>query len=173
MKNLLKPLLMFACLLLALPAQSGWNPLAKEKDADQPGNDEKVREAIAAFKNKDPSMQAFFDHAYGYAVFPTVGKGGMGIGGAYGKGQVFQQGRVIGSVSLTQLTIGFQLGGQAYSEIIFFKDKSTLDEFTSGLDQKVGQEILGDLLHLFRRQTIICITHEKSIAQHFDRMIHL
>lgn len=132
MKNLIKPLLMFTCLLLALPAHSGWNPLAKEKDADQPGNDEKVREAIAAFKNKDPSMQAFFDHAYGYAVFPTVGKGGMGIGGAYGKGQVFQQGRVIGSVSLTQLTIGFQLGGQAYREIIFFKDKSTLDDFTSG-----------------------------------------
>lgn len=132
MKNPLQSFLFFTCMLLALPVHSGWNPLAQEKDADQPGNDAKVREAIAAFKNRDPSMQVFFDRAHGYAVFPTVGKGGMGIGGAYGKGRVFRQGSSIGSVSLTQVTIGFQLGGQAYREIIFFRDKATLDDFISG-----------------------------------------
>lgn len=132
MNKLLRPLVLFTCLLLAVPAQSGWNPLAKEKSKDQPGDDAGVREAIAAFKNKDPSMQVFFDQAHGYAVFPTVGKGGMMIGGAYGKGRVFRQGGAIGSVTLTQVTLGFQLGGQAYREIIFFKDKATLDDFTSG-----------------------------------------
>ncbi|RRQ23128.1 lipid-binding SYLF domain-containing protein [Thiohalobacter thiocyanaticus] len=132
MNALLKSLSLITLFALSYPVHSGWNPLAGEKDADQPGNDEKVREAIAAFKNKDPSMQVFFDRAHGYAVFPTVGKGGMGIGGAYGKGQVLERGRVIGTVTLTQLTVGFQLGGQAYREIIFFKDKTTLDDFASG-----------------------------------------
>jgi lipid-binding SYLF domain-containing protein len=77
-------------------------------------------------------MKVFFEKAYGYAVFPTVAKAGMGIGGAYGKGKVYEKGTLIGTSSLTQLTIGFQLGGQAYSEIIFFKDKKALDDFKSG-----------------------------------------
>lgn len=123
------------CLSLCLPlsaAHGGWNPLAKEDAKDQPAENVKSAEAIANFKNSDPSMKAFFDKAYGYAIFPTVGKGGIGIGGAYGKGEVYRRGKLIGYSSLTQVTIGFQLGGQAYSEIIFFKDKATLDDFTSG-----------------------------------------
>lgn len=74
----------------------------------------------------------FFDTAYGYALFPTIGKGGIGIGAAYGKGRVFQGGIYAGDSSLTQLSIGFQLGGQAYSEIIFFKDAKSYEAFTSG-----------------------------------------
>jgi len=74
----------------------------------------------------------YVTHSYGYAVFPTIGQGGIGIGAAHGKGHVYEQGKRIGSVSMTQLSVGFQLGGQAYSEIIFFKDKSALDDFTSG-----------------------------------------
>lgn len=112
--------------------QAGWNPLATEKAENQPASGPASAETIAAFKNKDPGIQVFFNKAYGYAVFPTVGKGGMGIGGAYGKGEVYAHGKLIGQSSLTQLTIGFQLGGQAYSEIIFFKDKATLDNFKSG-----------------------------------------
>ena len=81
---------------------------------------------------KSTEVQPFFKNAYGYALFPTVGKGGIGIGGAYGKGQVYQHGKVTGTVSLFKATIGFQLGGQAFSEIIFFKDKRAFDEFTSG-----------------------------------------
>jgi lipid-binding SYLF domain-containing protein len=126
------PLLITLLLSAAQLAQAGWNPLAKEKAADQAAASNAAAETIAAFKNKDPGIKVFFDKAYGYAVFPTVGKGGMGIGGAYGKGEVYERGVLAGTSSLTQLTIGFQLGGQAYSEIIFFKDKATLDSFKSG-----------------------------------------
>ena len=86
---------------------------------------------IATFK-KSEAVQPFFKSAYGYAVFPTVGKGGIGIGGAYGKGQVYKGGSVTGETSLMKATIGFQLGGQAFSEIIFFEDKRAYDDFTSG-----------------------------------------
>ena len=86
---------------------------------------------IEVFK-KSQAVQPFFENAYGYAVFPTIGKGGVGIGGAYGKGQVYRGGKVTGTTSLVKATIGFQLGGQAFSEIIFFQDKRAYDEFTSG-----------------------------------------
>ena len=115
-----------------VPAYAGWNPLKTANAEDQKVKNNKVATAIANFKSNDPGMKVFFDKAYGYAVFPTVAKGGFGIGGAYGKGEVFKKGKLIGYSSLTQLTIGFQLGGQAYSEIIFFKDKKTLDDFKGG-----------------------------------------
>ncbi len=78
-----------------------------------------------------PDLQSYFDNAYGYAVFPTVGRGGMVVGGSYGNGQVYENGRVAGRVSLTKLSIGFQLGGQVFSEIIFLQDKRAFDEFIS------------------------------------------
>ena len=86
---------------------------------------------IEVFK-KSEAVQPFFKDAYGYAVFPTVGKGGIGIGGAYGKGKVYRGGKVTGTVKLFKATIGFQLGGQAFKEIIFFQDKRSYDDFTSG-----------------------------------------
>lgn len=95
-------------------------------------SDEDVQETIRKFEEGDPGMQAWFREAYGYAVFPSVGKGGIGIGGAHGKGLVYEQGTLIGKTSLTAVTVGFQLGGQAFSEVIFFKDKAALDEFTRG-----------------------------------------
>src|SRR5271168_2057416 len=70
---------------------------------------------------------AYFDSSYGYAVFPTIGKGGLVVGAAHGNGTVYQQGKYIGDTSMTQLSVGFQAGGQAYSEIIFFEDKRALD----------------------------------------------
>jgi lipid-binding SYLF domain-containing protein len=85
----------------------------------------------ALFRNSRQSAQ-FFDRAYGYAVFPTVAKGGLGVGAAHGSGHVYVHGRRIGEVTVNQLSIGAQLGGEAYSEIIFFKDKSALEDFTSG-----------------------------------------
>ncbi len=88
-------------------------------------------DTINVFRNAIES-KGFFDHAYGYAVFPTIGKGGIGIGGAYGKGRVYAQGAYTGDTSMTQLTIGFQLGGQAYSQMIFFEDQRAFKEFTSG-----------------------------------------
>lgn len=78
-----------------------------------------------------PDLQSFFDNAYGYAVFPTVGRGGMVVGGSYGNGQVYENGRLAGRVSLLKLSIGFQLGGQVFSEMIFLQDKRAFDEFTS------------------------------------------
>ncbi|TVL33748.1 lipid-binding SYLF domain-containing protein [Shewanella algae] len=87
--------------------------------------------AIATFKQASETHK-FFDSAYGYAIFPTVGKGGLGIGAAYGKGRVYRGGVYTGDSSMTQVSIGFQIGGQAYSEIIFFKDAQAYRDFTSG-----------------------------------------
>jgi lipid-binding SYLF domain-containing protein len=92
---------------------------------------DKFTDTIQVFK-KSETVQPFFKNAYGYAVFPTVGKAGIGIGGSYGTGQVYQGGKVTGEVSLVKASIGWQLGGQAFSQMIFFKDKRAYDEFTSG-----------------------------------------
>lgn len=99
--------------------------------AEEKNMDAEYKNTIEVFRNAGESG-SFFDASHGYAVFPTVGKGGMGIGGAYGKGRVYTGGKHVGDTSMTQLTLGFQLGGQAYSQIIFFQDKRAFDEFTSG-----------------------------------------
>ncbi len=77
-------------------------------------------------------VQPFFANSYGYAVFPVVGKGGLGIGGAFGKGQVYRDGKVTGTSNLVKVSVGFQAGGQAFREIIFFQDKRAYDDFTNG-----------------------------------------
>ena len=74
----------------------------------------------------------FIDDAYGYAVFPSIGKGGIGIGGAHGKGEVFVGGKKVGKTKMSQITYGLQLGGQVYSQMIFFRDERAFDDFTSG-----------------------------------------
>ncbi|MDX1626502.1 MAG: YSC84-related protein, partial [Wenzhouxiangellaceae bacterium] len=75
----------------------------------------------------------FFDRSAGWAVFPSVGKGGAGYGGAFGRGVLFSDGgALLGYCSLTQATIGFQLGGQVYKELIFFEDRAALAEFRAG-----------------------------------------
>ena len=109
---------------------SGWKPLSNKKSVGNKASKKTIK-ALNKFK-KMSSLQPYFKKARGYAVFPNVGKGGFGIGGARGKGEVFEKGNVIGSTSLTQLSIGFQLGGQTFSQIIFFKDKKSLDRFTEG-----------------------------------------
>jgi lipid-binding SYLF domain-containing protein len=95
-------------------------------------DESEARAVIAKFKEKDPGMARVFNQATGYAVFPTVGKGAIGIGGARGKGYVYQHGRLIGRSTLTQVSIGFQLGGQAYSEVVFLKDQAAMDSFKKG-----------------------------------------
>lgn len=75
---------------------------------------------------------AYFKNCYGYALFPTIGKGGIGVGGAHGSGRVYAGGVHVGDTKMTQLSIGWQLGGQAYSQIIFFEDKRAFEDFTSG-----------------------------------------
>ena len=91
----------------------------------------KDSETIDLFKHAGESA-VFFDQCYAYAVFPTIGEGGLVVGGAYGKGHVYVHDRLVGRATVTQLSVGLQAGGQAYSEIIFFQDKRDLDEFESG-----------------------------------------
>jgi len=88
-------------------------------------------DTIDLFKNAGASS-TFFDKSYAYAVFPTIGEGAVGIGGARGKGHVYVHGVWVGNVTMTQVSVGFQLGGKAFSQIIFFEDKRALDEFESG-----------------------------------------
>lgn len=109
-----------ASLLLLLPFTSTWA-----------GDNAKYEEAKGVFQQAGESG-SYFNNSYGYALFPTIGKGGIGIGGAHGKGRVYANGKHVGDTSMTQLTIGLQLGGQAYSQIIFFQDKRAFDEFSSG-----------------------------------------
>jgi len=88
-------------------------------------------ETIELFRNAGTSA-AFFNNSYGYAVFPTIGKAGLVVGGAHGTGRVYEHGKYVGDTSMTQVSVGFQAGGQAYSQIILFQDKRAFDEFTSG-----------------------------------------
>lgn len=87
---------------------------------------------ITLFKDKDPDIKRFFDNSYGYAVFPTVAKGAAGVGGANGKGIVYEQGEAVGYATVSQATIGLQLGGQTYREVIFFKDRVDFVQFRQG-----------------------------------------
>lgn len=100
----------------------GWNP-EMEKDA---------AEALASMIKSTPKLQVFKDQAYGYAVYPKVTKAGVGIGGAAGKGVVYKGGEIVGSSKLKQGSIGLQIGGQQYSEVIFFEDQEAFDNFTNG-----------------------------------------
>jgi len=88
-------------------------------------------ETIELFRNAGASA-AFFNNSYAYAVFPIIGKAGLVVGGAHGTGRVYEHGKYVGDTSMTQVSVGFQAGGQAYSQIILFRDKRAFDEFTSG-----------------------------------------
>ncbi len=92
----------------------------------------KAEAAITRAKEQDPGLLKFFDNAVGYAVFPTVGKGAVGVGGAYGRGELYENGVMMGYCTLTQASIGLALGGQAYTEFIFFETQTALDKFKSG-----------------------------------------
>ena len=105
---------------------AGWDPNREQKEADE------AKMTISQFMDKDPGLKDFFEKSYGYAVFPTVGKAAYIVGGTYGKGYVYEQGNPIGYASIVEASVGLQIGGQGFSEIIFFKDKTTLDYFKLG-----------------------------------------
>ncbi len=94
--------------------------------------DKDVRDTVKMYRAHSQGIQQLFDTAYGYAVFPSVGQGAIGIGGAEGRGQVFEKGALIGTVKLTQASVGAQLGAQSYSEVIFFETSKALDDFKDG-----------------------------------------
>ncbi len=105
---------------------------APKTQADKDDLEMQAESTVVMFKTLDPPIASFFDAAKGYAVFPTIGKGGFGVGGAYGKGVLYENDKVVGYCDLSQGSIGFQIGGQAYSEIIFFQTQHTLSTFKAG-----------------------------------------
>jgi lipid-binding SYLF domain-containing protein len=121
----------------------------RQTPADDPG----VGPVLAKLREKSPAMEKVLADAAGYAVFPSVGKAAIGVGGARGKGVVYAHGRRIGRSTLSQLTVGLQLGGQEYSEVVIFKDDASLSSFKRGklklnaqasaiaLDERVGADL--------------------------------
>jgi len=109
----------FLLLILTLPL-TGW---AEDGDA--------YSKALKKFQ-ETPVIAAMMAESYGYALFPTVGKGGIGIGAAFGNGRVYVGGKHVADTSLGQISIGFQLGGTAFSEIVLFKNKDAFEEFSTG-----------------------------------------
>ncbi|MEM1156145.1 MAG: lipid-binding SYLF domain-containing protein [Pseudomonadota bacterium] len=96
-----------------------------------PAQADEYADAVNSFRTAGQSGK-FFDTAYGYAIFPTIGKAGFVVGGAYGEGRVYAAGQYVGNTSMTQVSAGWQLGAQAYSLIVFFQTKVAFEEFTSG-----------------------------------------
>jgi lipid-binding SYLF domain-containing protein len=126
MKKLLIAGVSLAITLVSATAFSAWDPdEAKEYD-------EKAQVALTAFKKNVAQAEDLLNAAPGYVVIPTVGKAGLGIGGARGKGVLYENGEVTAVVTLTQLSFGFQWGGQAYSEFVVFEDAATLENFKRG-----------------------------------------
>ena len=91
-----------------------------------------ARKTLAVFQKNDPHLAKFATRSAGYAVFPTITKGAIGVGGAHGTGVLFVKGKALGKASLTQVTVGAQLGGQEYSEVIFFETANAVADFEKG-----------------------------------------
>jgi len=123
MKSMTRAFALCAALALSVP-------VVHAADADRPAEG-RYRDTITLFKNAGQSAK-FFGNSYAYAVFPTVGEGALVVGGARGKGHVYVNGKWAGNVTMDQVSVGLQAGGKAYSQIIFFQDKRSLDEFESG-----------------------------------------
>lgn len=134
MKKLLIAMLAVAFAFTSTAAFSAWG---KDESAEL---NVKAQEALAAFKTADSGIQKMFDQSVGYVVIPTVGKAGFGIGGARGKGVLYENGEVTAIVTLSQLSIGFQWGGQAYSEFLLFQDTPTLTNFKKG-NYELGAQV--------------------------------
>lgn len=120
------PLLIAAALTLMGATIAARAEAQKEKDLKE------IEYVVATMTEKDPGIAQWFERSYAYAVFPNVGKGGLGIGGAHGNGIVYRDGNPVGKTELKQITLGFQAGGQSFVEVIFFKDKTAFDDFTRG-----------------------------------------
>jgi len=125
------------------------------------------KEAKAKFLKADQSMENLFAHAYGYAIFPNVGKGAVGVGGAAGKGAVYEKGKVVGTAEMIQVTAGPQAGGQAYREVIFFESQGDLDRFMRNRIEFSGQTSaiaakLGASANANYRDGVVVFSQEKG-----------
>jgi len=105
-------------------------PTLKAQDEDKIDKlIEDAREARSQFVSTDNLMESLFANSAGYVIFPNVGKGAIGIGGAAGNGILFEKGNAAGSAKMKQVSVGFQFGGQVYREVIFFQDQAALNRF--------------------------------------------
>ncbi len=120
--------------ILIAGCQTAPGTMAEKDDLEM-----RAESTVVTFKTLDPPILSFFDSAKGYAVFPSIGKGGFIAGGAYGKGVLYENDKVVGFCDLSQGSVGFQIGGQAYSEIIFFQTQHTLSSFKAGKFAFAGQ----------------------------------
>lgn len=128
---------------------------------------DKSQEAIAEMKQTNDKITKYFNTAYGYAIFPSIGKGGLGVGGATGNGTVYKGGAVVGDCRMSQVTVGFQAGGQAYSEVIFFKDADAFNRFTGDKFEFSAQAsavavTAGASFDVDYRDGILIFTHAKG-----------
>ncbi len=127
----------------------------------------KSKEAIAEMKKTNDKVTKYFNSAYGYAVFPAIGKGGFGVGGATGNGTIYKGGAVVGDCKMTQLSVGFQAGGQSYSEVIFFQDADAFNRFTGDKFEFAAQASAvaiteGGSIDVDYRDGILIFTHAKG-----------
>jgi lipid-binding SYLF domain-containing protein len=113
--------------------------LLKAQDESQEKIISESKEAKAAFLKEDPSMANLFKNSYGYAIFPDVGKGAVGVGGAAGRGALYEKGVSVGTAKMLQVTAGAQVGGESYREVIFFENKAALDRFKNNNFEFSGQ----------------------------------
>lgn len=124
-KNKMTRLAAFLLISAGLALSAG----VKAQDSKQAKIIADSKEAKAEFIQKDELMKSLFENSYGYVIFPNVGKGAIGVGGAAGNGIVFQKENVLGTAKMKQVSVGFQFGGQAYREVIFFENAEALDRF--------------------------------------------
>jgi lipid-binding SYLF domain-containing protein len=123
-----KTIMQLMCLFILMSIIGGCSTVPKSQEAKTVLSAE-VQEAVAVMKAKDPGIDRFFEKSYGYAVLPKVLKGAFLVGGAHGRGEVFEQDKRVGYCSMSQATLGFSFGGEYFREIIFFRDKDDLDIF--------------------------------------------
>jgi lipid-binding SYLF domain-containing protein len=162
-KNNLIRLSLFSLVFAALTVP--FSGFAQGADEQRLINDSK--EAQEEFIKADGLMKSLFDNAYGYVIFPNVGKGAVGIGGAAGNGIVWEQGKAVGSAKMKQVSVGFQFGGQAYREVIFFDNKEALDRFKEGKFEFAGQAsavaaTAGASTNVKYRDGVMVFTQEKK-----------
>lgn len=129
----------FGFLALAVLLLAGLSTPAARAAKPDSSQIRSAESAVAEFQKSDKGLKKFFEEAYAYAVFPNVGKGGMGIGGAHGNGTVFVGGRAVAHTELIQVTVGLQFGGQSYREILFFESEDAFSSFQQGELKLSGQ----------------------------------
>lgn len=141
--------------------------IAFSQDADDTRLINDSRAAKAKFVNSDPLMQTLFTNSAGYVIFPNVGKGAIGVGGAAGSGILFEANQPIGRAKMKQVSVGFQFGGQAYREVIFFESKEELEKFKGGHFEFAGQASAvaatkGAAANVNYKDGVMVFTQEKS-----------